>query len=293
MKDKQNFGSISPTGFTKFNELIKELGINTICNSGLCPNRPECFKNKQLTFLILGDICTRSCKFCGVKHGKPLPIDLNEPNKIAKAVTFLGLKYVVITSVTRDDIPDGGASQFIDTIKKVRELNPGIEIEVLIPDFKFNIESIKKIILCRPAVINHNIECCEKNFREIRPEGNYTASLRLMRHIKEKYPNILTKSGFMLGVGESMEDIKKTLNDLKTSRVDIITIGQYLPPTKNSFSIKKRYTKREFDEIKKYTLKLGFKAVFIGSKIRSSYHAGEQIVNNINKIKSGGNKNGS
>ena len=276
LKDRKRYGSISPTEFEQFNRLIQKLNINTICNSALCPNRPECFlKKKTVTFLILGKRCTRSCKFCGVSQGLPEKIDREEPSNITKAVSILKLKYVVITSVTRDDLPDGGASQFVETIKKVRELNPETEIEVLIPDFKGNVRAIDKIIKCNPKVINHNIECCNQYFGELRPDGNYKKSLKILNYINNK--GIITKSGFMVGVGESIEDIKNTLKDLEKNNVDIVTIGQYLPPTKDAFYMKKMYEDEEFDEIKEYALRLNFKKVFVGHNVRSSYHAETQL----------------
>ncbi len=271
-----NLNTISPTQFNKFNKLLDKGNINTICNSGLCPNRPECFKNLQLAFLLLGDICTRNCKFCAVKKGTPECIDEKEPENVAKMVKKLNLNYVVLTSVTRDDLFDGGSSQFVKTIRKIRELNPKTEIEVLIPDFKLNFKAINKIINSNPKVINHNIECCKRCFKKIRPLGDYNDSLKVLNYVKNK--DILVKSGFMVGVGETFEDIKKTLKDLKENNVDIVTISQYLAPTKSSFKIKKEYSEKEFDKIRKYTLSLGFKFVFVGRNVRSSYHAKSQII---------------
>ncbi|MFA5992283.1 MAG: lipoyl synthase [Candidatus Pacearchaeota archaeon] len=274
MKDKASnkFESISPRKFTEFNDLIESLNIKTICNSGLCPNRPECFERGHLAFLILGDICTRNCGFCAVNHGTPEKVDLGEPEKISKAIKLLGIKHAVITSVTRDDLDDGGAEQFVRVIDKLKKNNPTSIVEVLIPDFKGNKSSFNLIINAKPDIVNHNIECCKSCFKKLRPLGDYNCSLNLLKYFGEKNrKEVLTKSGFMVGVGESMNDINSTLNDLKKSKVDIITIGQYLPPRKDSFKLSKMYTKEEFSSIEDYAKRLGFKEVYVGRNVRSSY----------------------
>ncbi len=278
MNDNLQFCSISPAEFMEFDSLLQRLNVNTICNSALCPNRPECFREHQVAFLILGNKCTRNCKFCGVMHDLPEQIDADEPERIVMAIAELGLKHAVITSVTRDDLPDGGALQFARVIDLIRQSLPDIKIEALIPDFNNNTEALDKVIAAKPDIINHNIECCKNAFKELRPQGNYDLSLNLLAYVKSKAPEITTKSGFMVGVGETEDDIKQTLNDLKDNNVDIITIGQYLMPTEKSFKIKKMYNKEEFEQIRSYAQKLRFKNAFIGYNVRSSYHAYAQSI---------------
>ncbi|MBS3175246.1 lipoyl synthase [Candidatus Woesearchaeota archaeon] len=275
--------SISPKEYNNFNKEIDQLQVNTICNSALCPNRPECFiKNRTITFLAMGNRCTRACKYCAVFRGQPEPLDVNEPIKIANAVKKLQLKYVVITSVTRDDLIDGGAEHFSNIIKEIKKIN-NAPIEVLIPDFNFNIQSLNKIINANPNVINHNLEACKKFFKIIRPIGDYNKSLELLKYIKKMAPNIITKSGFMVGVGEDIEDIKNTLFDLKKNNVDIITIGQYLPPRKGFYKKQKIYSEEEFAYMR--NMAKDFKTTFIGTNVRSSYHAEEtalEVIKNGN-----------
>src|SRR3989338_1893704 len=250
--------SISPKEYNNFNKEIDQLQVNTICNSALCPNRPECFiKNRTITFLAMGNRCTRACKYCAVFRGQPEPLDVNEPIKIANAVKKLQLKYV----------------------KKINNA----PIEVLIPDFNFNIQSLNKIINANPNVINHNLEACKKFFKIIRPIRDYNKSLELLKYIKKMAPNIITKSGFMVGVGEDIEDIKNTLFDLKKNNVDIITIGQYLPPRKGFYKKQKIYSEEEFAYMR--NMAKDFKTTFIGTNVRSSYHAEEtalEVIKNGN-----------
>lgn len=269
--------SISPQQFTQFNTLLSSLKVNTICNSALCINRPECFSRATLAFLILGETCTRNCSFCGVNQGKPHELDCSEPSNVANAVKVLGLNYVVITSVSRDDLPDQGASQFSKTIHAVRELNPHVKIEVLIPDFCGKKELLKEITNSNPEVVNHNIECAKSCFRQIRPMADYNRSLQVLADIKSLNPQITVKSGFMVGVGESIEDIRATIQDLKSVGVEIITVGQYLAPRKSSFPVRKVYNPEEFKTIEDFAKSLGFKRVFIGKNVRSSYHAENQL----------------
>ena len=261
--------------FSKMKKLLRSTKLHTICEEAKCPNIAECFGCGTAVFLILGDVCSRNCKYCNVKHGNPESLNPNEPRDVAESVKKLGLEYVVITSVTRDDVVDGGASVFYDTVLEVRKLNPDCKIEVLIPDFKGEISSLKKIVSSKPDVINHNIEVVEDLFAKIRPEGDYSTSLKLLSNIKKLDRNIKSKSGFMLGLGENKDQIIKTIKDLKNADVDFLTIGQYLQPSKGHAEIKKYYTPSEFKEFKKIALDLGFKYVESAPLVRSSYHAKE------------------
>lgn len=264
--------------FTEIKNILRSAKLKTICEEAKCPNISECFNSGTAVFLILGDICTRNCRYCNVKHGKPIDINLDESYEVAESVKKLKLNYVVITSVTRDDLYDGGAEIFYKTVKEIRKINDQCKIEVLIPDFSGNIKSLKKIIKSRPDVINHNIEVCERLFNTIRPEGNYNTSLSLLNNIKKINRNIKTKSGFMVGLGENKIEIVKTMKDLYENDVDYLTIGQYLQPTIHHTDIIRYYTPEEFNEFKKFGENLGFKNVESGPLVRSSYHA-ERAIN--------------
>jgi lipoic acid synthetase len=259
--------------FVRMKKLLRSAKLHTICEEARCPNIAECFGNGTAVFLILGDICTRNCKYCNVKHGKPMPLNQNESRDVSESVRELGLKYVVITSVTRDDLVDGGASVFYETVKEIKNLDTSCKIEVLIPDFKGDRESLEKVINAEPDVINHNIEVVEELFPNIRPEGDYKTSLNVLKTVKETKPSMCTKSGFMIGLGESKDQILKIMKDLRNVDVDFLTIGQYLQPTKDHAEIKKYYTPEEFEEFKKISLNIGFKHVESGPLVRSSYHA--------------------
>jgi len=263
--------------FTKIKSMLRDAKLHTICEEARCPNIAECFDRGTAVFLILGNICTRNCRYCNVIHGLPLTINQNEPKDVAESVKELGLKYVVITSVTRDDLEDGGSSVFHHTVKEIKKLNIGCKIEVLIPDFKGSMRALNTVIDSKPYVINHNIEVAKELFPEIRPEGNYTISLEVLKNIKKIDKNIRLKSGFMVGFGENKNQIVKTMKDLIDSDVDFLTIGQYLQPTRNHVEIKKYYTPKEFNEFKKTAIDLGFKHVESGPLVRSSYRAGEEI----------------
>jgi len=252
--------------------IVKDL--NTICLSGNCPNRYECFANDTATFMILGDICTRNCKYCNVLNGKPSDVDLKEPEKITESIKKLNLKYVVITCVSRDDLNDGGTKHFVNVFKKIKEINPSCKVELLISDLNKNLENLNKIILLKPDVINHNIETCKDLFNQLRPEGNYNFSLSLLSYVKNTNPYIKTKSGFMVGLGENKNQIEKTIIDLKNSGCDLITVGQYLQPSKNNVEVKKYYTPEEFKNIETFGLKNDIK-IIASALVRSSYKAGE------------------
>jgi len=259
--------------FVKIKSLLRSAKLHTICEEAKCPNIAECFGCGTAVFLILGDVCTRNCRYCNVTHGKPGILNPNEPEDLADSVKKLGLKYVVITSVTRDDLSDGGASVFAETISKVKHLNPSCTVEVLIPDFKGNISALKSVVESDPDVINHNIEVVKELFSDIRPEGNYKISLKVLSNIKKFRRDIKSKSGFMVGIGETSDQIINTMKDLKKSDVDFLTIGQYLQPTKKHAIIRKYYNPDEFKEFIKIGLELGFKHVESGPLVRSSYHA--------------------
>ena len=265
----------SGENYVKMKSLLRNAKLHTICEEAKCPNIAECFGKNTAVFLILGDICTRNCKYCYVKHGKPSALNFNEPKDVAVSVKQLKLKYAVITSVTRDDLDDGGASVFHDTVKEIKKINKQCKIEVLIPDFKGNIDALRKIIDAKPDVINHNIEVVEDLFPEVRPEGNYLTSLNVLKNVKKYDNSMFSKSGFMIGLGENKNQIIKTMKDLIKGSVDFLTIGQYLQPSIENYEIKKYYTPREFNEFKEIAKKLGFKHVESGPLVRSSYHAAE------------------
>jgi lipoic acid synthetase len=259
--------------YSKIKTLLRSAKLHTICEEARCPNIAECFGSGTAVFLILGNICTRDCRYCNVTHGTPGPLNRNEPRDIAESVKNLGLKYVVVTSVTRDDLKDGGASVFYETVQEIRRLNNECKIELLIPDFRGDETAIQKVIDADPDVMNHNIEVVESLFTHIRPQGNYRRSLEVLKTIKTKERRIPTKSGFMIGLGETTEQILTTMHDLRDADVDFLTIGQYLQPTRNHALVKKYYPPEEFLELKNAALQLGFLHVESGPLVRSSYHA--------------------
>ena len=269
MKPKVNLPTSKQYGQTL--KLIEENDIKTICQESGCPNISECFSNNTATFLILGDTCTRNCRYCSVKTGTPGKVDGREGKKIADAVKILGLKYVVLTSVDRDDLPDGGAQTFVNIMKDIRKVNPDVKIELLTPDFR---DKIKKILFAKPYVFGHNIETVKRIFPKVRPQGKYIKSLVFLKQIKEYNPSQVTKTGFMVGLGETKKEIFELLDDLKKVKVDIVTIGQYLQPTKKQMKVEKFYTEEEFEEFQEYGEGLGMK-MFSGPLVRSSYHAEE------------------
>src|SRR5574344_1997843 len=256
--------------------ILKENCLNTVCENARCPNKNECYQKNTATFLIMGNVCTRNCKYCNIKCEKPLPLDVEEPKHLAKGVKELGLKYVVITSVTRDDLPDGGAEHFFKTVSEIRKLTPDVKIEILTPDFKGDTKALDVIIKSNVDVFNHNIEAVERVFKTARPQANYHRSLEVLKYVKE-HSTIKTKSGLMIGLGETFEEIEKTLTDLKNINCDIVTIGQYIQPSKQHLTVEKYYTLEEFEEIKKLAKKVGIKSYQIGPLVRSSYKAFESF----------------
>ena len=263
------------------NRMLKELNINTVCEEANCPNALECFNNQTATFLILGKNCTRSCKFCNVTKGVPENINAQEPESIAKAVKKMNLKYVVITSVTRDDLEDGGASHFANVIQHIRKECPDVKIEVLIPDFKGDFMSLTKVMDAKPEVINHNIETISRLYQHVRPEANYENSLNLIQSVKSSTEGILTKSGMMLGLGETEEEVHKLLRDLKNHKCDIVTIGQYMPPSEQHYPIQEYVRPEQFEAYQKYGESIGIPTVIAGPFVRSSYKASEALFNII------------
>ncbi|PKP56764.1 lipoyl synthase [Candidatus Atribacteria bacterium HGW-Atribacteria-1] len=264
----------------RMDSLLKELNLHTVCDSALCPNRGECFKKGTATFMILGNICTRNCKFCAVEKGKPLPIDPEEPYHIAQAVKHLNLKHIVVTSVTRDDLPDGGAKHFARTIMEIKKLLPESTIEVLVPDFKGSWEALQIVIDVQPEVINHNIETVPRLYNLVRPKAVYKRSLELLRQIKIRDKNIISKSGIMVGLGEKKEEVIQVMKDLRKVDCDIFTIGQYLKPSPHHLKVSEYIHPDKFEEYQNKGMSLGFKYVASAPLVRSSYNAGE-ILNKI------------
>ena len=257
-------------------KILKTKCLNTVCENARCPNKNECYTKNTATFLIMGNNCTRNCRYCNISCAKPEPLDLNEPLHIAQAVCDLGLKYAVITSVTRDDLPDGGAEHFANCIYEIRKLCPDTKIEILTPDFKGDKHALDIIIQAKPDVFNHNIETVKELFKTARPQGNYLRSLEVLKYVKEK-GKIITKSGLMIGLGETFEQIESTLNDLHIANCDILTIGQYIQPSKNHLAVAKYYSPEEYETLKLLAKKAGICHYQIGPLVRSSYRAGELL----------------
>ena len=259
-------------------KILKTNCLNTVCESARCPNKNECYTKNTATFLVMGNVCTRNCRYCNIGCEKPLPLDKNEPKNLAKAVKELDLKYVVITSVTRDDLKDGGAEHFAQCLKEIRELTPNVKTEILTPDFKNDTTSLDTIIKSAPDVFNHNIETVERLFKTARPQAIYRRSLEVLKYVNDN-SKIPTKSGLMVGLGETLEEIEQTLTDLKNIGIDIVTIGQYIAPSKSHLPMEKFYTIEEFEELKTLAKKVGIKNYQIGPLVRSSYNAAKTVSN--------------
>lgn len=260
--------------YLEIKQTLERLGLHTICEEARCPNRWECWNARTATFLILGDICTRRCHYCSVETGRPLPIDEAEPRRVAEAVRALSLHHAVITSVNRDELPDGGASVFAETIRQTRRLNPTCTIEVLIPDFEGNEEELATVCAEKPEILNHNIETVMRLFPSIRPQGKYQRSIDLLASAKQQ--GMKTKSGLILGMGETLDEAREVMRDLRSVDCDILTIGQYLQPTRDHLPVAKFYEPSEFALLKKEGLAMGFSHVESGPLVRSSYHAEQQ-----------------
>lgn len=259
--------------FTEIKNILREKQLHTVCEEALCPNIGECFEQRTATFLILGDICTRQCSFCAVNKGIPSILNEEEPRRIAEAAQRMKLRYIVITSVTRDDLPDGGASIYARTIRIVHECIEDCKIEVLIPDFQGNLKSLTMVLNAYPDILNHNIETVPRLYPHVRPMADYMRSLKLLRKVREVQPSITTKSGLMLGLGETWSEIIDSMKAIKSAGCDILTLGQYLSPKRNALPIHRYYTPEEFEKLKKEGMRLGFKHVESGPLVRSSYHA--------------------
>lgn len=256
------------------NEILHAKNLNTVCQGAKCPNRLECFSNKTATFMILGSNCTRNCTFCNIAGGMPDQVDLDEPRRVAEGIKELGLAHAVITSVTRDDLSDGGSMQFANTITEIRKLCPDTIVEVLIPDFKGDKVALKNVIDAKPDIINHNVETIESLYSAVRPEAEYYQSLELLKDVKDN-TDIHTKSGFMLGLGEKEEDVYKLIDDLYDYGVDFLTIGQYLPPSKEHYKLVDYVRPEMFDKYREYANEKGFIFVASSPLVRSSYNASE------------------
>ena len=263
--------------YEQIQTLMRRASLHTVCQEAGCPNMGECWGSGTATFLILGDVCTRSCRFCDVKHGRPEPLDWEEPERVAQAVKEMGLQHAVITSVNRDERDDGGAPIFAAIIRRIRELQPGCSVEVLIPDFKGSLDALKIVMDARPEILNHNIETVPSLFKKVQPQDRYEWSEAVLRNAKVLDPETLTKSGIMLGLGETLDEVRAVMRDLREWDVDILTIGQYLQPSRRHLPIERYYTLEEFAELKSYGLEIGFKWVESAPLVRSSYHAVEQV----------------
>jgi lipoic acid synthetase len=263
----------SGTGKHRVEEVINRFSLYTVCQEAGCPNRMECFNRQTAAFMILGKYCTRNCRFCNVQNHPPEPVDIGEPLRVAEAVKELALQYVVITSVTRDDLPDGGASHFAAVISEVRHLNPGVTIEVLIPDFRGDSSALHKVIIAEPEIINHNIETVPRLYTMVRPQASYQRSLELLKGIKASNSPIWTKSGIMVGFGETESEIISVLRDLRSVHCDLVTIGQYLPPSRNHYPVLEYTHPDVFQRYREIGIGLGFRNVESGPLVRSSYHA--------------------
>jgi lipoic acid synthetase len=258
-------------------KLLREHKLHTVCEEAACPNLGECFSHGTATFMIMGDICTRRCPFCDVAHGRPNPLDTNEPENLAKTLALLKLKYVVITSVDRDDLRDGGAGHFVDCIRAVREVSPQTQIEILVPDFRGRMDIALEIMdKAPPDVFNHNLENVPRLYKKIRPGADYKWSLTLIQRFKEMYPDIPTKSGLMLGLGETFDEVVEVHKDLRAHNCDMLTLGQYLQPSLSHLAVDRFVPPEEFDRLAETARELGFSNVASGPMVRSSYHADQQ-----------------
>ncbi|MFG6485035.1 lipoyl synthase [Roseateles sp. BYS78W] len=265
------------TRFYEIKQILREHKLHTVCEEASCPNIGECFGKGTATFMIMGDKCTRRCPFCDVGHGRPDPLDVDEPLNLAKTIAALKLKYVVITSVDRDDLKDGGAAHFAECITKTRELSPGTQIEVLVPDFRGRADRALNILKAAPPdVMNHNLETAPRLYKEARPGSDYEFSLNLLKRFKEEVPGVPTKSGIMVGLGETDDEIRQVMRDMRAHNIDMITIGQYLAPSGHHLPVRRYVTPDMFKQFEKEAYELGFTHAAVGAMVRSSYHADEQ-----------------
>ncbi|MEI8209344.1 MAG: lipoyl synthase [Methylococcales bacterium] len=262
---------------TQIKNLLREHKLHTVCEEAACPNLSECFQHGTATFMIMGDLCTRRCPFCDVAHGKPLPLDKDEPQSLANAIQAMALKYVVITSVDRDDLRDGGAGHFAACINKIRQQTPATKIEILVPDFRGRMDKAIALLAEEPCdVFNHNLETVPRLYKQVRPGADYLGSLELLAKYAKAQPQTPTKSGLMLGVGEEQEEVHQVMRDLMASGCSMLTLGQYLQPTKSHLPVKSYITPEQFEDYRAFALQLGFKQVASAPMVRSSYHANLQ-----------------
>lgn len=267
--------AFKPAFILDMKALLDTLKLHSVCESAHCPNQGECFSQGTVTFLILGEVCTRNCSFCAVKKGVPLTPDPEEPKNMSKAVRELNLNYVVITSVTRDDLPDGGASHFAEVVKAIKSTMPSVVVELLVPDFRGSTEALTEIVSSFPDVIGHNIETIPRLYPAVRPKANYQRSIELLKNVKRMNPHLITKSGIMLGLGEERSEVIQALDDLKNVDCDLVTLGQYLPPSIGNYHLSKYVTPEEFQELEKIGLAMGFRGIASGSFVRSSFNAAQ------------------
>ena len=265
------------SNYLRLKRIMREKSLHTVCEEARCPNIGECWGNKTATFLILGDTCTRGCRFCTIDKGKPLALDPEEPRNVALVVKDLGLDHIVVTSVNRDDLPDGGAGHFAKTVFWIKNLNPGIRVELLIPDFEGNLAALKAVVDSGIEILNHNIETVPRLYGKVRPGHTYECSLGILREAKKMRSDMLTKSGFMVGVGETGDEVMTTLRDLRANEVDIVTIGQYLQPSNRQLRVERYLSPEEFKEFQTAGEMLGFRHVESGPLVRSSYHAWSHV----------------
>jgi lipoic acid synthetase len=262
--------------YVEIKRMMRELGLHTVCEEAHCPNIGECWEHKAATFMILGDVCTRNCAYCAVAHGTPEPLDPEEPVRLAEAVGTMGLEHVVITSVDRDDLENGGAEIFAACVREIRQRLPDTSIELLIPDFKGSDRALEIVVDARPDILNHNLETIERLYRICRPGGRYPRALRLLRRAREMNPDGLTKSGIICGMGEEWDELLAAMRDLREQQVDILTLGQYLRPSDGHLPVARFYTPDEFAELKERGMAMGYRHVESGPLVRSSYHAWDQ-----------------
>jgi lipoic acid synthetase len=271
---------VKPPGnpnYLRLKRILREKNLHTVCQEARCPNIGECWGHNTATFLILGDTCTRGCRFCAIDKGKPLALDPEEPRNVALVVRDLGLAHIVVTSVNRDDLSDGGSHHFAKTVFWIKALNPGIRVEVLIPDFKGDLKALETVVQSGVHVLNHNIETVPRLYGKVRPGHTYACSVNILKTAKEMRRDVLTKTGMMLGVGETREEVMTTLYDLRANDVDIVTLGQYLQPSIRQLPVERYVTPAEFQEFKEDAAKLGFRHVESGPLVRSSYHAWSHV----------------
>ncbi|HXA46140.1 MAG TPA: lipoyl synthase [Burkholderiaceae bacterium] len=258
----------------RLKSILRENKLHTVCEEANCPNIGECFKSGTATFMIMGDICTRRCPFCDVGHGRPNPLDLDEPKNLSNTIKAMGLKYVVITSVDRDDLRDGGAAHFVSCIQETRALNPGITIEILTPDFRGRVDTALEMLdQAPPDVFNHNLETIPRLYKQARPGADYINSLQLLQQFKARHPKVPTKSGLMLGLGETLEEVELVMQDMRAHGIDMLTLGQYLQPSAHHLPVQRYVTPQEFDALRIKGEQMGFTHVASGPMVRSSYHA--------------------